>query len=157
MNRPQYKFSEVGSWFRNKFNAIVAQNLFEIGLNSPALPIFLPGLDVKTDRIAVHGWFPNWMYPACSREFHSAGTFTFVGANLKGLGREDWPAECTPSNGPQPIDRRARGARRAWESEPEVLRGADRGVMARSLSEQGELNKAELIGIPDRKLLRDRI
>jgi hypothetical protein len=30
---------------------------------------------------------------------------------------------------------------------------ADRGVIARSLSEQGELNKAELIGIPDRKLL----
>jgi hypothetical protein len=56
MNRPQYKFSEVGSWFRNKFNAIVAQNLFEIGLNNPALPIFLPGLDVKTDRIAVHVW-----------------------------------------------------------------------------------------------------
>ena len=43
------------------------------------------------------------------------------------------------------------------KSEPEVLRGADRGVIARSLSEQGELDKAESIGIPDRKLLRDRI
>ena len=40
--------SAIGSWIQlQRLNAIVAQNLFEIGLNSPALPFFFLDLMSK--------------------------------------------------------------------------------------------------------------
>lgn len=102
---------KLGATSSDKFNPVMAKNLFVIDLDDPAFSIFLSRPNVEADRVVV--------------PIRAPSKLNVPGRHLPAIG--------TTLTQPQPIDMRARGAQN-WEGKPVVLGRADRAATARCLS-----------------------